>query len=123
MWDPSYAEPLSREGEEEENLPGAMLTPSEPQAVPPLPARIPAPPPVAIAPPPEPEPPAKRVRKPSQHLLDIMDASGTIPRGIQLPTTPEVPGHVDEQDADEEEAVERLLSIIDDPDDDVGKLL
>jgi len=123
-WDPSYAELLSCEGEEEENLPGVMLTPSEPQAVPPPPARIPAPPPVVIAPPPvviapppEPEPPARRIRKPSQRLLDIMDASGTIPRGIQLPTTQEVPGHVNEQDADEEEAVECLLSIIDDPDD------
>lgn len=45
-------------------------------------------------------------------------ASGTVPRGIQLPPTNEVA----EPDVEEEEAVERLLSIIDDPDDELCSL-
>ena len=95
-WDPTSAEPLSHEGEQEEsNLPNVILT-----APPPVPVTRAAPPapviliPPKVAPPPDDLPVEKRVRKPSQRVADILAGQGnigrrgqpTVPRGVQLPT-------------------------------------
>ncbi|OJA08215.1 hypothetical protein AZE42_10342, partial [Rhizopogon vesiculosus] len=116
-WDPSCAGTLSREGEDEGVIPGAMITPqlpplkSIPTPVQPIPAPVQSIP-VPI-PAPEPEPP-RCIRKPSQCILDIINANGTIPHGIRVPPIIEVD---EPADIKEEDTVERLLSIIEDPDD------
>jgi len=88
-WDLTSAEPLSREGEQEEsNLPNAILT-----APPPVPVMRAAPPapviliPPKVAPPPDDPPVKKRVRKPSQRVADIFAGQGNIGRHGQ-PTVP-----------------------------------
>ncbi|OJA13049.1 hypothetical protein AZE42_11790, partial [Rhizopogon vesiculosus] len=119
-WDPTCTETLSREGEDEGNIPGAMITPSmhitppQPQLLGSIPAPVPSIP--TPVPAPEPEPPARHARKPSQHVLDIINANSTIPRGIKLLPTIEVD---EPADVEEEDAVEWLLSIIEDPDDEL----
>jgi transposase InsO family protein len=81
-WDPSNAELLSREGEEDAHLPNAMIPPSaHTTPLQPPPARSPSP----ESPTPAPDIPTRRVRKPSQRILDIMNANGTVPRGVQMP--------------------------------------
>jgi hypothetical protein len=70
-----------------------------------------------------PDPPMKRIRKPSQRILDIINGKGTsthrpsdppIPRGIQLPTPPEV---VEEAVFEGEGAAEQLMAILEADDD------
>jgi hypothetical protein len=67
-----------------------------PQRIPSTPPRIPSPPPRIPSPPPAPEPveAIKRIRKPSQRVLDIVEGRGkhsarpsdpTVARGVQLP--------------------------------------
>jgi hypothetical protein len=116
-WDPSNAELLSREGEEDAHSPNTMIPPSaHPTPLQPPPARPPSP----ESPAPAPDIPTRQVRKPSQRILDIMNANGTIPRGIQMPPSIEAN---EPPDAEDEEAVKRLLSIIDDdPDDELHSL-
>ncbi|KAI6114262.1 hypothetical protein F5141DRAFT_1002278, partial [Pisolithus sp. B1] len=94
-WDPSQAEPLSREGEEEgSHLPNAILTaPAPPPATTAAPITPVTPIPIAQPLPDEP-PAAKRIRKPSQRIVNILSGQGnvgchnqpTIPCGVQLPT-------------------------------------
>jgi len=70
-----------------------------------------------------PDPPAKRTRKPSQHILNIINGKGTsthhpsdplIPRGVQLPTPPEA---VEEAVLEGEGVAEQLMAILEAEDD------
>lgn len=73
-------------------VPFSSVPPSVKQAPSPL---VPLPPLVEPEPNPSPDPPAKRIRKPSQRILDIIAGKATssprpsdppIPRGVQMPT-------------------------------------
>ena len=122
-WDPSSAEPLSREGEEEEtNVPNAILT--APTLVPvtnttPLAPAIPIAP--KVQPPPKPLV-EKQICKPSQHVADILTGRGqpAVPRGVQLPTeiidSVPLPDLTDPLDVDNVAAA-YLMTIVEDSDD------
>jgi transposase InsO family protein len=115
-WDD--AELVAREGEQE-HLPDAILT---------TPVQSPAqstqpPAPVPVTPPPTPlvlpAAPTKRVRKPSQRVLDMLSSQAPIPLGIQLPTTatPEVGAELEG-----ESVTNLLMAILEDADDDTAEL-
>jgi hypothetical protein len=59
---------------------------------------------------------AKRIRKPSQRVLDILNGPGTLPKGIQLPST--LPQVVIENDValEVEHAAEKLMALLEDND-------
>ena len=132
-WDPSVAESLSREGEDEENdPPNAMIPTHQPQPqTQEAPATVASPAPKVFTPRASKipvhvdslDPPTKRIRKPSQRILDIINGKGTsthrpsdppIPRGIQLPTLPEA---IQETSFEGEGAAEQLMAILEADDD------
>ncbi|KAG2335525.1 hypothetical protein BDR05DRAFT_841989, partial [Suillus weaverae] len=122
-WDPTEVTTTPREGEEEDQSPNAMISspsysppdPTPPATIPRTQTAIPH----SKIPVPSASPildiVAKRVRKPSQRVLDIIEGSGSVPKGIQLPT----PEAIAEERTHfvGEEAAEQLMAILEEEDD------
>jgi hypothetical protein len=107
-WDPSDAELLSHEGEQEHSPSAILTTPAQPPVLPsPSPVTPPSTPQIV------PMAPTKHIRKPSQHLLDMLSGKAPIPTGIQLPSTPPEAG----DDPQGESTASQLMAILEDEDD------
>jgi len=95
-WDPAEIATTPREGEEEDQSPNAMISsqthpppdPITPATAPQTPRTIPKSKIPVLPTSPALETVAKRVRKPSQWVLNIINATGTVPKGIQLAKVP-----------------------------------
>ena len=61
--------------------------------------------------------PIKRIRKPSQRLLDMMDGTTPIPKGIQLPPAPLEAATEGDTEVEGENSAALLLAILEDEDD------
>jgi hypothetical protein len=59
---------------------------------------------------------AKRVRKPSQRVLDIIEGNGTIPKGIQLPSFPPLVAIEENAIFEGERNTEQLMALLEDDD-------
>ena len=112
-WDTSDAESLSREGEGESTLTNAIIMPpasvvSPQPTAPAAPALLPNP--IRV-----PDAPAKRTRKPSQRVLDMISGKAPILKGIRLPA--QAPVLEEGVEPDGESATNLLMAILEDEDD------